>query len=79
MDLLLKAVAVFAGMVVLDYVWALYISACSDGKRMPAAYLSSALIAISGLVTVGYVQEPWLLVPAALGAFVGTWFAVDDA
>jgi hypothetical protein len=34
-----------------------------------------AVSAISGIVTILFVKDPWLLIPAAAGAWVGTYAA----
>lgn len=63
---------VFAIMFVLDIVWARY-TAALVAKRIGSASSYAAFIAVlSGVSTISYVNDHWLLVPAAFGAFAGT-------
>lgn len=56
----------------LDFLWARYITLLSLGEAWRAATYAAAIVAFGGLVTVLYVRNPFLLIPATLGAFVGT-------
>lgn len=62
----------FLGMVLVDALWALYIKAVADHEELAAASWSALVLGAGGGVTLGYVNDPWLLVPACAGAFVGT-------
>lgn len=74
--MILEALATFALMFALDFAWAGYIKAVADGQAMRAAVLASALMAITGAITLSYVNNPWMLIPVALGAFAGTYASV---
>lgn len=63
--------AAFAGTVVLDGVWAAYIRALAVSSHT-AVLWSAATILVGGAVVRLYTKDGWLLVPAALGAGVGT-------
>lgn len=65
-------VAVFTAMVVLDFLWARYIIALRDDNAYIAGALAGSLYVLGGFVTVSFVADYWLLIPAGLGAFVGT-------
>lgn len=67
---------VFLAMTALDFAWAFYTRACADGRAFVAASWAAGLIVLSGAAQIGYTHDPYLLVPAALGAFVGTWSAL---
>lgn len=73
---MVKAFAVFAALFALDFVWAKYTYAMQARQPIVAGGLSSMLILLSGAAAIGYTSNPWLLVPAMLGAFAGTWCAV---
>lgn len=70
------ALLVFLAYIALDYVFARYIKATAEKRPMPAGIWSAAILAFTGFVTVSYVSNPWMLIPAALGAFVGTYLSV---
>lgn len=73
---MLRAVAVFAALFLLDFVWAKYTYAMTSKRPVRAATLASGIILLSGGAAVGYTQNPWLLIPAMAGAWAGTWLAV---
>ncbi len=67
-----EAVLVFLATTVSDIIWVFYIRRTSSGKALSAAFSSSILILVGGLVIVAYVGNQWYLIPAAMGAFLGT-------
>lgn len=69
-------VIVFVAMFGLDFVWSYYTRAITNHKALSAALWSVALILFNGAVTHGYVNNLWLLIPAGLGAFAGTYVSV---
>jgi hypothetical protein len=73
---MIQAVGVFAALFALDFVWAKYTFAMTEKRPILSGAYASGLIVLSGAAAVGYTQNPWLLIPAALGAFCGTWVAV---
>lgn len=64
----------FGTLVLLDLAWAVYTASVSDGSHpaKPAVW-SMALYALSGMATISWTQDHWLLVPACAGAFTGTF------
>jgi hypothetical protein len=65
-------IAVFLGMAAQDFVWAYYTLALTAHQSIRAGFYASGIILIGGFVTVSYVNDHYLLIAAALGAFVGT-------
>lgn len=72
----MKALAVFACMFLLDFVWGKWTFALTDKRAVLSGVYASILIVLSGGAAIGYVDDPWMLIPAALGAFAGTYAAV---
>lgn len=72
----MKWLGVFVALFALDFVWAKYTHALTAKRPVASGALASVLIVLSGAAAVGYTSDPWLLIPAALGAFAGTWCAV---
>jgi len=66
----------FFGLFVLDLIWAVYTKHIIGKSPWLASFWSSIIILLNGTITVAYVGRPWLLIPAALGAFIGTFVAV---
>lgn len=71
-----SAALVFLAMFCLDFVWAKYTFAMTSRQPWRAASYASVIIFLSGGAAVGYVNDPVLLIPAMVGAFAGTFFAV---
>jgi hypothetical protein len=64
--------AAFIGMFLVDILHAIYIkSVQSDRPYMAAGYSGTIYILASG-VTISYVGNVWLLIPATIGAVAGT-------
>lgn len=76
MDLLWKGLLIFGATAVSDLIWTMWILHATAGHKWRAASFSSAVIVLSGVTVVSYVEDHRLLAPAALGAFVGTWLTL---
>lgn len=72
----LPYVAVFAVMFMLDFVWAEYTRAITASAALRASWWAMAIIVLGGAGQIGYTNNPWLLLPAAAGAFGGTFVAL---
>lgn len=72
----LQFVGVFVALFLLDFVWAKYTYALTQGYAFLASSYAGALIVLSGAAAIGYTHDPLLLAPAMLGAFCGTLVAV---
>jgi hypothetical protein len=68
--------AAFFGMVLLDIIWAEYSKACAARRALWAGIMAIGIIVGSALLVLSYTQDPWLLVPMGMGAFVGTFTSV---
>ena len=76
MSTALTFIAVFVVMVIIDFVWAKYIKAAADNRRIAAALYSAAIVVFGAFNTWVFIHNPWLVVSEAAGAFVGTWLSV---
>jgi uncharacterized membrane protein YfcA len=63
----------FGGMVVLDFVWARYTIAITKKYAVVGGGYAALIMVLNGTVTLTYVHDPWMIIPAAAGAFVGTY------
>jgi len=68
--------AVFAMMCATDVVYARYTWHAAQRNPLRAGLFAVAIILCTGFVTTSYVANHWALIPAACGAFVGTFTAV---
>lgn len=73
----LQVVVVFAVTVALDYVWALYTLATAERRPLAASLSAVGIYALAGFATINYTGNHWMLIPATLGCFVGTYAAVS--
>jgi hypothetical protein len=65
-------ILVFLAVLAMDFVWALYAKAIQRHAVIAASSWAGAIIVFSGLSQIAYVNDPILLIPAVLGAVVGT-------
>lgn len=73
---IIPPVTVFVAMFALDFVWAFYTKAIQHGQSLRGAGYAAVLICLAGTAQIGYTHDPWLLIPAALGAAGGTYAAL---
>lgn len=70
------SVIVFAAMFALDFVWIFYTKAVQRHLPLPAALWAVLVLGFNSATQIGYVHDPWLLIPTACGAFGGTYCAM---
>jgi hypothetical protein len=63
----------FFAMFALDFVWARYTRNITAGNAGRAGGYAALIVGFNAAVTLGYVADIWVVVPAALGAFAGTY------
>lgn len=73
---MLSYILAFFGLIVLDLCWALYTSNVQNKNAVGAASWALALYVIGAFVTIGWMHNHWLLIPACLGSFAGTFIGV---
>lgn len=66
----------FLAMIAVDVLWAKYIMAASDRRALAAALYSCGIVLGGAVVTLAYVDNAWNLIPACIGATVGTYWTV---
>lgn len=62
----------FLAVFVLDIVWARYTLATTHDRPVVAGRNAVCIIILSGIANISFVHDPWMLIPAAAGAFFGT-------
>lgn len=65
--------AVFLAVAISDGLWTGYIRAVTMARPLRAAVFSALLVAAGAVVTVSVVGDHLTVIPASLGAFVGTY------
>lgn len=66
----------FVAVALTDFCWTRYIQATAEAKANQSALFSLFIILIGGFVAISYTTNHWLLIPAGLGAYVGTYLTV---
>lgn len=69
-------VLVFLSTLLADFAWTKYNMESAAKRPHPAAFWSTLIILFGAFNIVSYTTNHWLLIPAALGAYAGTWIAV---
>ena len=75
MELLTKGLMTFTAMAVTEFLWAFYIHNLRDGKEHHAGLFCGGIVLCGGLSTILFVDNHWMLLPAAAGAYFGTWLS----
>lgn len=76
MTFLQRAALVVLTMTLLDLVFAFYVVETAAKHAAVAGAWAAAIIVLSGFVTRAYVDDKRMLIPAAIGAFFGTFIAI---
>lgn len=73
---LLQVVVAFFALVATDIFWAQYVRKVADKLPLASSIWAVALFGSGAVAVIGYTANPWLVLPSAIGAFVGTYVAV---
>jgi len=68
--------AAFFAMFFTDVFNAYYIQAIQHGRALKASAWASILYLLYASALIGSAHNPYLLIPAVIGAFAGTWVGV---
>ena len=65
----------FGSMMLLDVIWVLYTRAMMQHKAFVAGIWAAGITACLAVVTINYVDNPWMVIPTIAGSFCGTYIA----
>jgi hypothetical protein len=68
--------AAFFAMFFTDVFYAYYIQSVQNAQAIRASFWAATLYILGGIVVLAYTSNPWLLIPAVIGAFAGTYVGV---
>lgn len=71
-----KCIGIFFAVCVSDFVWARYMASVARDSRLEASYWAVGVIGLGAFITISYVNDKRLVIPAMMGAFVGTYLAI---
>ena len=72
----MKYLVSFLVMLIVDYVWALYIKGAANNKPIMAAFAGGFIFVAGSFVTIQYVEDRLVLIPATIGGMLGTYLSV---
>ena len=64
--------AVFAALFAADFAWAVCIRKVRDDAPLAVGLWAVAIFLSTSVGIIGYITDPWLLIPASVGTFLGT-------
>ena len=71
--MLIEWIQTFFALFVVDILYVVYVKDVNDNKRFKASLWATLLFLLSSVVIINYVHDVTNIVPAALGAFFGTY------
>ena len=71
--LMIEWIQTFFALFVVDILYVVYVKDVNDDKRFRASLWATMLFLLSSIVIINYVHDVSNIVPAALGAFFGTY------
>lgn len=71
----MRIVITFVACFLMDFAWAIYIKRVSDHQALSSSMWSVAVFMLGAVGVINYTANPWLLIPAAVGCFAGTYLA----
>lgn len=72
----LQSLLVFFAVAIIDVFWAKYSIAVREFNAIQGGIFSAVIILFGGYTTRAYVHDGLLIIPAALGAFAGTYATI---
>ncbi len=63
----------FFAMSVTEFCWTMYIHSVRDEKLVVAGMYNVAIFLFTSFAIMAYMDNKWMLIPGAAGAFVGTY------
>ena len=67
---------VFLCVVVIDIVYTLLLKSVQNDKPLAASSWASAITFLNAVAVVNYIEDNRMIIPAVLGAFVGTYIGM---
>jgi hypothetical protein len=72
----LKFIGVMVAIFFVDICWAKYFIHVNKHNPLPAASWGSLILVFGAFVTIEYVHDKTLIIPAFIGGFIGTYITV---
>ena len=69
-----QILGIFVAVIILDILWAKYIQHVGEKRPVKAANYAVLLYLLGAFAVTSYVDNPYLLIPASLGSWIGTYW-----
>ena len=73
---MIKFILVFITVCFSDFIWSKYIIHVSKGNAISASLYGASTYLIGSLITLTYIHDYKMIIPATLGALLGTYLSV---
>ena len=74
--MMMKYVIPFLAVFFVDIFYTRYLKAITESAALPASFWGAVVWLIGSLAVIEYTADHWLLIPACIGAFCGTWVGI---
>lgn len=73
----MKYLLVFIAVAFVDAIWTLYIKAIQENAPFRSAMTGTLIYLLGSYAILSYTESPVYLIPACLGAFIGTYLTTE--
>ena len=73
---MISYITTFIAVFVVDIIYTYYLKAVNDNAGIKAGFWGGVVWLIGSYAVIEYTADHWLLIPACLGAFFGTWVGI---
>lgn len=77
MDYILSFISVFLAVMIADVCWTFYFIKIEERKSLAAGIWGAGVYLCGAFAVVSYTTDRSLIIPAVLGAILGTWATVE--
>ena len=70
-------VITFLALFVTDIFYTQYLSSVNNKQAVKASAWAAVVFIVASVAVINYTEDHWQLIPAALGAFAGTWAGIQ--
>lgn len=69
-------IVTFIAVFVVDIFYTYYLKSINENKALIAGFWGAVVWLIGSIAVIEYTANHWLLIPACIGAFCGTWVGI---
>ena len=69
-------IVTFVAVTVVDIFYTYYLKSVNENRALVAGFWGAVVWLIGSIAVIEYTANHWLLIPACMGAFFGTWIGI---